>query len=130
MRIGSVWRQFKAGTGFVFAIISKERGELIGELALHILNKQDAHGQVAYWIAEPLWGSGLATEAVSAVLPYGFETLNLDLLFGDCHDYNEASIKVLKNNGFKKHSENQSLHIYALTKEEYKATRSASESSS
>ena len=121
MRMGSVWRQFKAGTGFVFAIILKESNELIGEAAIHLLDKNKPHGQVAYWIGEPLWGQGYASEAVQALGSFAFEKLNLDLMYGDCHDYNQASIEVLKKNGFSRHSQSGSLLVYSLKKEDYKA---------
>jgi len=122
-RIGFVVKGFKEKTRYVFSIISKEREELIGEISLHFLDKGNNHAQMAYWIGEPLWNNGIATEAATAILKFGFERLNIDLIYSDCHIENIGSEKVMHNNGMKKHSRKGNLLLYRLTKEEYKVAQ-------
>lgn len=119
-RISYVWQGFKQQTRFVFSIILKDIDELIGEIALHPDNNKRV-AQLAYWVAEPFWGKGIATETVRAVLQFGFNKLNLDLVFADCKQENAASIKVLTNNGMMQGNTTSSILQYHLTKEVYQS---------
>lgn len=120
-RLSYVVQGFKQKTRYVFAIISKQRSELIGEISLHFLDKHQKHAQLAYWVAEDFWNQGLATEAVTAILKFGFETLELDLIYADCHKTNKASQKVLLKNKLQQHAVNGSLLLFKLEKERFVA---------
>jgi RimJ/RimL family protein N-acetyltransferase len=58
--------------------------------------------ELGYWIAEPFWGRGLATEAVRAVTGYAFSKLKLVRLMAAAYLSNRRSMRVLKKCGFKK----------------------------
>ena len=45
------------------------------------------------------WGQGLATEAGSACMTFGFETLHLDRIIGLVLPENKASVRVLEKIG-------------------------------
>ncbi len=75
--------------------------EVIGTIAL---KKQDmgtrsgSQSEVGYWVAPAFWNTGLATEAVSAILsanPHGCDTM-----FASVFQDNPASARVLTNQGF------------------------------
>jgi len=100
-RIAYVSQGHKNKTRYVFSIIFRESEEFIGEVSLH-LDSQKNVAQLAYWIGEPFWSRGIATEATRAVIEFGFAKLNLDIIFAECHMENKASEKVLLNNGMKK----------------------------
>ena len=117
-RISYVVQGFKSKARYVFAIIYQKSKELIGEISLH-LDYQRNIAQLGYWVAEPFWGKGIATEATEAVLKFGFEQLNLAMIFAECHVENKASEKVLLNNGMKKSSATESVMQYRLTKQEF-----------
>lgn len=56
---------------------------------------------LGYAISEKHWGKGIMTEAVKAVIKYGFENLKLDLISAYTYPFNTRSKKVLEKNGFK-----------------------------
>jgi len=56
--------------------------------------------EMGYWIGEPYWGKGIATEAVGKIIRYGFEELELERIFAGAYEYNVASMRVLEKNGF------------------------------
>lgn len=58
--------------------------------------------ELGYWIGEPYWGRGIATEAVRLILKYGFDEVGIERIFASTFDYNVGSMKVLKKNGFVK----------------------------
>lgn len=96
-RIRYVLDGFKSGLRYVFAIILRERAELIGEISLHLDSK--AVAQMGYWMGEPFWNRGFATEAVEAILGFGFGPLGLRKIYATCREANAASQAVLRKNG-------------------------------
>jgi len=117
-RISYVYQGFKNKTRYVFAVIFKETEELIGEISLHLDNSGNI-AQLAYWMGEPFWNKGLATEATEAIIKFGFENLNLDTIYAECKAENKASQKVLLNNGMIKKESGGSIVQYSLTKKAF-----------
>ncbi|MDD4237077.1 MAG: GNAT family protein [Desulfotomaculaceae bacterium] len=86
----------------VFGIVLKEKGKLIGSAGL-IADPKRENDQVrmlGYAIGEAYWGQGYMTEAVQAIVRYGFDTLDLDLISAYCYPRNARSKRVLKKCGF------------------------------
>jgi putative acetyltransferase len=54
---------------------------------------------IGYAIGEDYWGKGFATEAVLAVLRFGFEELGLDLISAYCYPFNKRSQRVFEKCG-------------------------------
>lgn len=56
--------------------------------------------EIGYFVGEPYWGKGIATEAVKLLL--GFISTKLDVVRVESHIFaqNKASMKVLQKNGF------------------------------
>lgn len=118
-RISYVHQGFKNGARYVFAIINKENNEFIGEAGLH-LDSRDKVAQLGYWIGEPFWNKGFATEAVRAVVALGFNKLELDTIFATCHADNIASQKVLTHNGMLAGPVTGNIIQFRLSMKEYK----------
>src|SRR4030042_654882 len=57
--------------------------------------------EVGYWIGEPYWGMGIATESVNLIVDYGFNHLGLVKIYTGVFDFNRASQRVLEKAGFK-----------------------------
>lgn len=55
---------------------------------------------LGYWLKEDHWGQGLMSEAVRAVLKYGFTNLELHLISANCYPHNLRSQRVLEKNRF------------------------------
>jgi [ribosomal protein S5]-alanine N-acetyltransferase len=116
-RISYVVQGFKNKTRYVFAITLKAQEEFIGEASLH-LDGGPRSAQLGYWVGEPFWNKGIATEAVEAVLKFGFEKLNLDVIYATCHAENTASERVLLKNRMLKSGAAGSVLQYRLAKQE------------
>lgn len=86
----------------IWAVTLKDTRQLIGSVGI-IADPKRENSQVrmlGYWLDETYWGKGYMTEAVKAVLKYGFEELKLSLITANCYPHNERSQHVLKKNGF------------------------------
>jgi len=56
--------------------------------------------EIGYWLGEPFWGRGIATEAVRAVTGYAFATFDVCRLEAGVFEWNPASARVLEKAGY------------------------------
>jgi RimJ/RimL family protein N-acetyltransferase len=87
-----------ASPGRDFAVELRETGEVVGAISI-IPHEQHQRAVLAYWCAVEYWGCGYTTEAVRAVIDYGFRELDLNRIHADCHGDNPASRRVLEKAG-------------------------------
>ena len=83
----------------VFTITSEN--EAIGSIG--IFPDKDIYrknGAIAYWVAEPYWGKGIATSAINQILKYGFDKLGLTRIYAKPFGSNISSQCVLEKSGF------------------------------
>ena len=97
----------REGRAAVFAVClqatteSNESPDLIGTVGLAIV-ELDQRAEIGYWLGREYWGNGFCTEAVVAVVEYGFEGLGLHRIFAQHISRNIASARVLEKAGFSK----------------------------
>lgn len=76
--------------------IRKARGKgLIGVCSIFDFAHQ-TKAEIAYWIGKRYWNNGFATEAVTAIVAFGFDTLELHRIYAHCHVDNMGSQRVLQ----------------------------------
>lgn len=56
--------------------------------------------KLGYWLGEPFWGRGLATEAARAIARYAFAAFDAARLEASVFEWNPASGRVLLKSGF------------------------------
>lgn len=56
---------------------------------------------LGFTLSRAFWGRGLATEAATALVRYGFDELGLDRILGSVEAGNAASIHILEKLGFR-----------------------------
>jgi len=86
----------------IWAVTLKDTQQLIASIGI-VPDPKRENPQVrmlGYWLDEPYWGKGYMSEAVQAVLNYGFNELQLSLITANCYPHNKRSQQVLKRNGF------------------------------
>src|SRR4029450_4894218 len=63
----------------------------------------DAHrlpAEIGYWLGEPFWGRGIATQALRALTEWVFATTPLVRIYAHVFAWNPASARVLEKCGF------------------------------
>lgn len=87
---------------FVFGMELKETGKQFGSIGMvpDPKRQNEKARMIGYAIGENYWGKGFMTEAVLAIIRFGFEELGLDLVSAYCYPFNERSKNVLKKCGF------------------------------
>lgn len=122
----------RMGHACAFAAIRKNgKSQIIGTCGLTDINHSDNTAELGGEMAPEYWGNHLALEAVSAIVHYGFDNLNLKRVIAKFDSDNRGVTHLLQILGF---SENQRLEnhfeidgtpkdllIYTLDKSDFKS---------
>ena len=84
---------------YTFAIDNKSNGKFMGLFGLKIGQQKYKRAEVWYKIHSDYWRKGYATEALKAIINFGFDTLKLHRIEAGCAVENIGSIKVLEKSG-------------------------------
>jgi ribosomal-protein-alanine N-acetyltransferase len=98
--IESIAKQIQESTGIHWAITLRGEGRLIGKCGYNEWRKAHRRGDISYIVAREQWGKGVVSEALCAVLNYGFDHLNLHSIEAGVTPGNDASMRMLKRLGF------------------------------
>ena len=118
-----------------YAIVLKSENKVIGSIGLHHRKPDETlndlkQREIGYVLNPNYWGKGFIPEAVNCLLNYGFNELNLDLIWCGHFDFNNNSKRVNEKCGFnyqftkrekRKLLDNQDVNTlyYNLSKAEY-----------
>jgi ribosomal-protein-alanine N-acetyltransferase len=76
-------------------------GEAVGGIGFVLQGDVErVSSEVGYWVGEPFWGRGIATEALRAVTRFAIEQHGLTRMFAVPFAYNAASCRVLEKAGY------------------------------
>ena len=87
-----------SGRGVAYAVTDADGGALLGAVSL-ALTPAHAGAELGYWIAEPAWGRGYATEAATALCAYAFASLSVHRIQARHFTGNPASGRVMQKLG-------------------------------
>lgn len=89
-----------------YAIVLKSENKVIGSIGFHDskpdVDLQDLEQrEIGYVLNPKYWGNGYMPEALNAIIDYGFNKINLDLIWCGHYDFNNNSKRVVEKCGFK-----------------------------
>lgn len=94
-------QRFERRIGLRWGLALKEDPEaLVGTCGYNIWIRPARRGLLGYDLIRALWGRGLMTEALSAVLDYGFRAMDLNRVEALTFPANAASRRLLARLGF------------------------------
>ena len=113
-----------------WGIASLTDDRLIGSITLFNLDFTHRRSEIGYALGREHWGQGYMNEALTAVLKYAFEVLDLHRIEADVDPRNSASIQTLEKLGFQRegylrerwqvNGEIQDAFFYGLLRQEWK----------
>jgi RimJ/RimL family protein N-acetyltransferase len=117
------------GRGVTLAVTLPDAPEmLLGTVSLRRYAR-DRRAELGYWLAQPAWGHGFATEAAQAAVDFGFGVLGLARIYAQVLADNRASLRVLDklgmvNEGVKRQhvAKGRRLHdvvLYGMLRDEW-----------
>lgn len=104
--------RYRAGDFYDWAITRRDSGKMIGTCGFTRINGEANSAEVGYVINPSFWGCGLATEAVAAIVRFGFEELHLHRIEARYMVGNDRSRRVMEKLGMKFEGiSRDSLHV-------------------
>ena len=104
------------------AVIHKETGKFIGFTGLKYEEELD-EVDLGYRLHPAFWGKGLATEAASPTVHYGFHKLNLERIVAGAIPENKGSIRIMEKLGMKFEKmimiDGHEMVLYVLSREDF-----------
>ena len=101
-RIRHYLRDLREDVGYALFIFSNATDELVGGLTLCNVRRGVTQScTLGYWVGADFANQGYMTEAVRAVIPFVFDSLELHRLEAACLPTNMASMRLLEKTGFK-----------------------------
>ena len=91
--------QHEDDQSFNLSIRLRETDELMGGIGMRDFDRDHLRAEMGFWIGVPYWNQGYMTEAVRAVLDYGFGTLGLHRIWAGHLVGNNASGRVQQKAG-------------------------------
>ena len=93
--------EMMAGTAFQFTICPIGSREPIGGAGLRNIDQGNGSAVVSIFLTDPArWGGGLGTDAMNALLDFGFGELRLERIALEVFDYNERAMASYRKAGF------------------------------
>ena len=84
-------------TSFAIVVEGAAVGGVGVELGTDVFRRS---AEIGYWLGEPFWGRGIATEVLRAVTAYAFEHFDICRLEAGVFSWNPASARVLEKVGY------------------------------
>lgn len=92
--------RFAQQRGIRWGITLANSNEFIGTCGYNGWTSSSFHSDIGYALAYPYWGQGLMTEAVAAMVDYGFTQMRLNRIEAWVMPGNHASVRLLQKLGF------------------------------
>lgn len=87
---------YKQGKAIFWAVVLKKDDTFVGTCSYECLQWDDFRGEIGYDLSKTYWGQGLMTEALQAIIEYGFECLGLNRIEANTFPENSRSINLLR----------------------------------
>ena len=98
--INEVRDDYAAETAVRWALTLKSSGRVGGLFGYHNWARYHRRADIGYDLARDLWGQGLATEALTAVIGFGFSDMQLNRIEAQTIADNDSSTRLLGRLGF------------------------------
>lgn len=99
-RVQGITRAFAEQEGVRWAITWRADGSFLGSCGFWRLIRPHFRAEIGYELAPAWWGRGVMTEALAAVMGFGFERLGLHSVEAQIAPENTGSRRVLEKLGF------------------------------
>lgn len=91
-----------ASSSMRLAIVLRDGGQLAGTIGLNAISPQHRTAEIAYDLAPAVWGQGVATSVVDAVVDWAFQRLGLLRIQATVLESNSRSLRVLERCRFER----------------------------
>jgi ribosomal-protein-alanine N-acetyltransferase len=132
--LADIHRHFEAKTLFQWGVVRLDDDRVIGTTTIFQIDHDHRRAEIGFALGRAHWGQGYASDAVTALIRFAFDTLDLHRIEADADPRNAASIGVLIKQGFQRegllreryflNGEPQDAEYYGLLRKDWTARRS------
>jgi [ribosomal protein S5]-alanine N-acetyltransferase len=91
----------ESNPGITTSFAIELQSEAIGGISYRLLDDVNRKTAViGYWLGEPFWGRGIATEALKQTTNHAFQSFALERIEATVFEWNPASARVLEKAGY------------------------------
>ncbi len=123
---------YEEGTGIRWGITLKNSGKVIGSCGFLNMLSKHYRAEVGYELSKDYWGKGIASEALEAVVKYGYRHFQLERIEALIEPTNLPSQKLVEKLGFRREGllrhyeftcgKFDDLYMYSIIKEDLNLT--------
>ena len=123
---------YDEGAGIRWGITLKDSGKVIGSCGFLNMLPKHYRAEVGYELSKDHWGKGIASEALEAVVKYGFDHFQLERIEALIEPANLPSQKLVEKQGFEREGllrhyeftcgKFDDLYMYSIIKEDFNNT--------
>ncbi len=88
--------------GISWAVCLKNNNKMIGSVSFHKIDKDNHRAEIGYMLHPDYWRMGIISEAIEAIINYGFNTLKFHSIEAHIDPTNIGSEKILQKFNFVK----------------------------
>lgn len=120
---------FEAKTLFQWGVARLDDDRVVGTTTMFQIDHDHRRAEIGFALGRAYWGQGYASDAVTALIRFAFDSLDLHRIEADPDPQNAASIGVLVKQGFKRegllreryflNGEPQDAEYYGLLRREW-----------
>jgi ribosomal-protein-alanine N-acetyltransferase len=92
--------EYAAHQAVYWAVTLRGDSQVLGLVGLAAWHKYHSRAEIGYDLRRDHWGRGVATDAVQAILTFGFARMNLHRVEAQTIADNHASVRLLQRLGF------------------------------
>ena len=92
---------FRCRQGIRWAIVRKNDSKVLGTCGFHNLKPEHLRVEMGYELGKKYWGQGFMAEALTAILDYGFNVMQVNRIEAFVNQGNGRSVRILEKMGFK-----------------------------
>ncbi len=110
--------EFEQAKGLTWAMVLTEDNEFVGTCGYGEIDL-GSRGEIGFDLAKEHWGKGLMSEALAAVIAYGFDVLGLSEVEAHTYSANLRAIRLLTKLGFQVESVRGDSHYFSLSRQDW-----------
>lgn len=118
-------KKAEEGRGLTWAILLRESGSFVGTCSYENFDsRRQRQGEIGFDLGKNYWGHGYMSEALGAIITYGFNVLDLVKIEAHTYSHNSRARRVLERLGFRVDSVKDDSHCYTLARTDWMRMRS------
>jgi RimJ/RimL family protein N-acetyltransferase len=116
-------------TWFSLVVELRDEAKVVGDVNMYLTNKEERQVAVGYFLGCRYQGQGIATEAVTALITFGFESMGLHRVSARTGNFNAPSWRLMERVGMRREAHFRKSHrvqgqwddeyVYAVLAEEW-----------